>query len=132
MQRCVEHLRRYHRPILCTEYMARPMGSRVDPILGYLKNERVGAYNWGFVNGKTQTIFPWDSWDKKYTAEPTPWFHDILRRDGAPFDAKEVEYIKSITRGGKQGTKPQRQTSFIFQPIQTNSSNSQAIQIANF
>jgi len=108
MQRCVEHLRRYNRPILCTEYMARPMGSRVDPILGYLKNERVGAYNWGFVNGKTQTIFPWDSWDKKYTAEPTPWFHDILRRDGTPFDPKEVEYIKSVTRA-----KRQRQASFL-------------------
>jgi hypothetical protein len=102
MRRCVEHLRRYDRPILCTEYMARPMGSRVDPILGYLKDERVGAYNWGFVNGKTQTIFPWDSWDKKYTAEPSPWFHDILRQDGTPFDAKEVDYIKSVTRGARQ------------------------------
>ena len=32
-----------------------------------LKDEKVGAYNWGFVNGKSQTIYPWDSWEK-----PTP------------------------------------------------------------
>jgi hypothetical protein len=101
MQKRVESLRRYGRPLLCTEYMARPNGSRFDPILGYLKQQHVGAYNWGFVDGKTQTIYPWDSWQKKYTGEPDPWFHDILRRDGTPYDAKEVEYIKSITRKTK-------------------------------
>ena len=97
MKKCVQNLRRYQRPILCTEYMARPQGSRFDPILGYLKKEGVGAYNWGFVDGKTQTIYPWDSWQKPYTAEPPEWFHDIFRRDGTPYDAKEVDYIKSLT-----------------------------------
>ena len=42
-------------------YMARPNGSTFDPILGYFKQQNVGAYNWGFVSGKTQTIYPWDS-----------------------------------------------------------------------
>jgi hypothetical protein len=97
IKKCVQNLRRYQRPILCTEYMARPQGSRFDPILGYLKTEGVGAYNWGFVDGKTQTIYPWDSWQKPYTAEPPEWFHDIFRRDGTPYDAKEVDYIKSLT-----------------------------------
>jgi hypothetical protein len=110
MKKCVENLRRYQRPILCTEYMARGNNSRFDPILGYLKEQKVGAYNWGFVNGKSQTIYPWDSWDKKYTGEPAVWFHDIFRRDGTPYDAKEVEYIKSLTREAKV-RKPQRQTS---------------------
>lgn len=58
MKRCVENLRRYNRPIVCTEYMARPQGSRFDPILGYLKEQHVGAHDWGFVDGKTQTIYP--------------------------------------------------------------------------
>jgi len=101
MQKRVESLRRYGRPLLCTEYMARPAGSRFNPILGYLKQQHVGAYNWGFVDGKTQTIYPWDSWKKEYTGEPDPWFHDILRRDGTPYDAQEVEYIKSMTGKSK-------------------------------
>ena len=100
-KKCVENLRRYQRPILCTEYMARPQGSRFDPILGYFKDAGVGAYNWGFVDGKTQTIYPWDSWRTNYTAEPPVWFHDIFRRSGAPYDAKEVDYIKSVTRKSK-------------------------------
>ena len=48
----MESLKRYGRPLLCTEYMARPAGSTFDPILAYLKSEHVGAYNWGFVAGK--------------------------------------------------------------------------------
>lgn len=97
VKKCVENLRRYKRPIACTEYVARPMGSTFDPILGYFRVEKVAAYNWGFVQGKTQTIYPWDSWQKEYTAEPDPWFHDILRTDGTPYRSEEVEYIKQQT-----------------------------------
>jgi hypothetical protein len=97
MKADVEALKHYRRPILCTEYMARPAGSRFDPILAYLKDEGVGAYNWGFVDGKSQTIYPWDSWQKRYDGEPPVWFHDIFRTDGAPYDRKEVEYIRSVT-----------------------------------
>lgn len=92
----VSQLRRYGRPILCTEYMARPRGSRFEPLLQYFKDERVAAYNWGFVSGKSQTIYPWDSWSKPETAEPAVWFHDIFRPDGTPFDPNEVRYIRSV------------------------------------
>jgi hypothetical protein len=97
VKKCVKNLERYHRPMICTEYMARPNGSRFVPILGYFREQNVGAYNWGFVAGKTQTIYPWDSWTKKYTAEPPVWFHDIFRANGEPYDRKEVDYIKSVT-----------------------------------
>jgi hypothetical protein len=97
MKQCVQNLRRYGRPILCTEYMARPRGSTFDPILGYLKEQHVGAYNWGFVAGKTQTIYPWETWTKTYTNEPTIWFHDIFRTNGTPYSIQEIHYIKSIT-----------------------------------
>lgn len=102
VRQCVENLRRYGRPMLCTEFMARPRGSRFDPILGYFKEQKVGAYCWGFVAGKTQTIYPWDSWTQAYTREPDPWFHDILRPDGTPYDPAEVEYIKRLTRPGQR------------------------------
>jgi hypothetical protein len=97
LQERVESLKRFGRPILCTEFMARPNGSRFDPMLGYLKAQKVGAYCWGFVAGKSQTIYPWDSWQKTYTTEPPVWFHDIFRADGTPYDPKEVAYIRSLT-----------------------------------
>lgn len=97
MKRCVENLRRYNRPLLCTEFMARGNGSTFDPILHYLKEQRVAAYCWGLVAGKTQTIYAWDSWRKAYTEEPKLWFHDIFRKDGTPYDPKEVEYIQRVT-----------------------------------
>ncbi len=97
----VDELKRFGRPILCTEYMARPAGSTFDPILGYFKENQIGAYNWGFVSGKSQTIYPWDSWRKKYTAEPEVWFHDIFRADGTPYRAEEVRYIQQVL-GAKQ------------------------------
>lgn len=97
MKKRIESLRRFHRPIICTEYMARPMGSTFMAILPILKAEKVGAYNWGFVSGKTQTIYPWDSWEKTYSGEPPVWFHDIFRNDGAPYDRRETEFIKQVT-----------------------------------
>jgi hypothetical protein len=98
VKQCVNNLRRYNRPILCTEYMARPRNSTFDPIFGYLKSEKVGAYNWGFVAGKTQTIYPWETWTKTYTNEPAIWFHDIFRTNGVPYSIQEVHYIKSVTK----------------------------------
>ena len=103
----VKNLRAYGRPLLSTEYMARPNGSEFDPVLGYYKKEKIGAYNWGFVQGKTNTIYPWDSWQKPYVdekgaaKEPPVWFHDIFRTDGTPYREKEVEYIRSVTGAKK-------------------------------
>ncbi|HSZ63383.1 MAG TPA: cellulase family glycosylhydrolase [Terriglobales bacterium] len=96
-KRRVDSLRRFGRPVICTEYMARPLGSTFAAILPLLKKEHVGAYNWGFVNGKSQTIYPWDSWEKSYTGEPAVWFHDIFHQDGTPYNAKEVELIRQMT-----------------------------------
>jgi hypothetical protein len=87
----------YGRPIICTEYIARGAGSRFETHLPLLKKENVGALNWGLVYGKTQTIFPWGS--KPNAPEPNVWHHDIFRKDGTPFDANEIELIKSVTRG---------------------------------
>lgn len=96
LEQSIEQLRHYGRPIICTEYMARPVGSTFDPNLKYLHDQNIGAYNWGFVSGKTQTIYPWDSWTKTYTAEPKVWFHDIFRSNGIPYDPKEIDFIKSL------------------------------------
>ncbi|RYX81095.1 1,4-beta-xylanase [bacterium] len=97
LKRCIDSLRRYNRPVICTEYMARPNKSVFNPNLGLTKAENVGAYNWGFVSGKSQTIYPWDSWTKNYTSEPPVWFHDILRMDGSAYIPEEVQYIRRTT-----------------------------------
>jgi hypothetical protein len=101
LRECVRNLSRYQRPLLCTEYMARPNGSRFEPHLAWMKEHKVDAYNWGFVAGKSQTIYPWDSWRKQYSAEPPEWFHDIFRADGSPFREEEVAAIRKITGGAK-------------------------------
>lgn len=98
----VDHLRPLGRPLICTEYMARPNGSEFDPILGYFAEQNIGAYNWGFVAGKSNTIYPWDSWQKPYADEPPVWFHDIFRVDGTPYRQAEVDYIRRVTKATKK------------------------------
>lgn len=95
-------LQRYQRPILCTEYMARPNGSTFEGTLPIAKKYNVAMYNWGFVSGKSQTIYPWDSWIKTYTSEPPLWFHDIFRTNGEPYNPKETELIKQLTAESKK------------------------------
>jgi len=91
-------LKKYKRPVICTEYMARPAGSTFDTILPIAKEEKVGAINWGFVAGKTQTRLPWDSWQNPYILrEPTIWFHEVLRGDGKPYRQAEVDLIRRLT-----------------------------------
>ncbi|GBG40800.1 cellulase family glycosylhydrolase [Mycobacterium montefiorense] len=87
------------RPIICTEYMARPQGSSIESILPIAKRHNVGAINWGLVAGKTQTYFPWDSWNHPYTAPPKVWFHDLLLPDGKPYRESEVQAARRLTGG---------------------------------
>jgi hypothetical protein len=94
----VLQLQKYHRPILCTEYMARPLRSTFPGILPIAKKYKVAAINWGLVAGKTQTWLPWDSWKKPYTnRQPKQWFHEIFRTDGQPYRQEEVDFIRKIT-----------------------------------
>jgi hypothetical protein len=94
----VKWLEAYHRPIICTEYMARGNKSFFQGTLPVAKKYKVGAYNWGFAAGKTQTNMPWDSWQHPYTdREPAVWFHEIFYPDGRPYKQEEVDFIRNIT-----------------------------------
>jgi hypothetical protein len=96
-ERRVQQLELYRRPVLCTEYMARGNGSTIDTVLPIGKRHRVGMINWGLVEGKTQTRFPWDSWKRPYTLEePTVWFHDIFHADGTPYRKAETDLIRQL------------------------------------
>jgi hypothetical protein len=100
-KRQVSWLKKKNRPVICTEFMARPAGSTFDTILPIAKQEHVGAINWGFVAGKTQTYYPWESWQHPYVrSQPPVWFHEVLRADGTPYRQAEVNLIRQLT--GKQ------------------------------
>jgi hypothetical protein len=90
------------RPIVCTEYLARPRGSSVEGILPIAKRHNVGAFNWGLVAGKTQTYLPWDSWDHPYPTPPKVWFSDLLQPDGRPYRDSEIQTIRTLTAGQAQ------------------------------
>ncbi len=83
------------RPVICTEYMARHAGSTFADILPLLKEQDVGAVNWGLVSGKTQTIYPWNSYTKedRYTKP----FHDVFEKDGSLLAPEEIEVFRKYT-----------------------------------
>jgi hypothetical protein len=97
----IKELQTYHRPIICTEYMARGAGSTFDGSLPIAKKYNVAAINWGMVAGKTQTYLPWDSWERPYVRfQPPIWFHEVFRNDGTPYRQHEVDLIRTLTGRG--------------------------------
>lgn len=99
------------RPVICTEYMARELGTTFQSSLPAFKAHHVGCFNWGLVAGKSQTHFNWKTVDSiealkaqgivlnpgDAIPEPALWFHDIFRVDGTAFDSSEVDFIRSVT-----------------------------------
>ena len=106
------------RPIIMTEWLARSLGSTVEDCLPILKEFNVGAVNWGFVSGKSGTVWDWASRKdidgtpldlekmrkegrvispgSKFP-EPEIWFHDLFRIDGTPYNKKEVDVFRKLT-----------------------------------
>ena len=92
----VTDLRQIHpdRPILCTEWLARPFGSTLFTHVHYFQSERIGAIQWGLVAGRSQTYYPW----KSPTNAPMPrlWFHDVLFANGTPFSSYEEKFYSEL------------------------------------
>ena len=85
------------RPLVCTEWLARPEGSTIDLLEGF-KAAGVGAINWGLVDGRTQTRLPLRTWWETVD-EDEPWFHELPRVDGSPYDVDEIAVIRSVVVG---------------------------------
>uniref|UniRef100_A0A914CWF4 Glycoside hydrolase family 5 domain-containing protein n=1 Tax=Acrobeloides nanus TaxID=290746 RepID=A0A914CWF4_9BILA len=93
----IKALQKWNRPIICTEYMARTVGSTFITHLPIGKQYNIGMINWGFVNGKTQCNYPWDSHANAYTTyQPYLWFHEVFRNDGTPYLIEEAQVIKRL------------------------------------
>ena len=108
MKTRVEKLRTVQPPAPLHGIHGPPDGSTFDPILGYFKQRTSAPTTGASSPARRNTIYPWDSWEKPYAAEPPVWFHDIFRPDGTPFDPQEVEYIRQITGFGENDSPPVR------------------------
>jgi endo-1,4-beta-mannosidase len=96
-KRTIELLKTAGRPMICTEYMARTRNSRFHNILPMLKEKNVGAINWGFAAGKSNTIYAWDT-PIASGEQPIEWFHDIFFADGTPYRQDEVNLIRKLNQ----------------------------------
>lgn len=86
------------RPMLCTEWMARAVGSRISDQLKLFKDRNVGCVQWGLVQGRTQTWLPWPEnlvAAHGGSADRSVWFHDILNKSGEPYDENEAEVMRA-------------------------------------
>ena len=96
----VKQLKRYNRPIVCTEWLNRIAGNNVQEVFPLFYLDNIGCYNWGFVAGKYQTYEPWNFYWDIYDKDPkvnfdfTKWFHDLYRPNHRPYDPHETELIK--------------------------------------
>jgi len=95
-QQAIDSLNKLNRPMICTEYMARKHNSLFSNIMPILKDQHIGAINWGLVSGKSNTIYAWDE-PIPSGEEPKLWFHDIFRKDGTPYKQEEVDLIRALT-----------------------------------
>ena len=88
----------HNRPVVCTEYMARTIDNcTFQNVMPLMKEQNVVAINWGFVSGKTNTIYAWNT-PIESGEEPEVWFHDILRQDKTPFSEEEIRVIKECNK----------------------------------
>jgi hypothetical protein len=99
MKHKITELRKEGRPLICTEWMNRPLGSTFAAILPVLFQDRTGSMFWGLVNGKTQTNYHWGS--KAGAPPPQVWQHDIFRGDLTPYDQNELELLTHYIRKGE-------------------------------
>ena len=87
--------RAWKRPILCTEWLARPFGSTVDNTLPFFSRYGIGWYSFGLVTaGPSNHQYPWN-WPVG-SPEPPQWFHGLLYPDGRPYSYEEVLKIRDF------------------------------------
>jgi hypothetical protein len=100
VEKTILSLKQYNRPIICTEWLNRPLGSTVESVLPLFFKENVGCLHWGLVNGKTQTDLPWGHrpGDGPYNRI---WQHDLYTTDLKVYSPYEIELFKSFISKSK-------------------------------
>lgn len=101
VERFIDYLTVLDRPMLCTEWMARAVDSKIDDQLQLFHDRKIGCFQWGLVQGRTQTHLPWPADLVRAhggSSDASIWFHDLLYPDGRPYDEDEVAKISDLTR----------------------------------
>lgn len=91
----IRSLQALGRPIICDEWLHRPMRSFIQTHLPLFKRERVGSYFFGFVNGKMQFNEPWEYLKVRQDMDFKLWMHDIFHKDFRPYDEEEIAVLKA-------------------------------------
>ena len=87
-------LERFDRPVVCTAWLMRQRDNTFEKMLPLFAARRIGWFNRGLVNGKTQTWIQQPQFRSE--KDPDLWQHDVFRADGKPYRADEVEMIKAF------------------------------------
>ncbi len=90
----IADLRRQGRPLICTEWLNRGLGSTVPDCLPVFKRGTVGCMHWGLVNGKTQTDLNWGH--RPGEPDPPVWQHDLFHPDATPYALEELELFRRL------------------------------------
>ncbi|WP_341938192.1 hypothetical protein [Marinimicrobium sp. C2-29] len=101
MQQAIEFLKSYERPLICSEWMGRHVGSLLTEQLPLFCREAIGCYQWGLVEGKTQTYLPWPMLSRINAASSGDWFHDVLHSDGSAYDKEETDLVRNLTAANR-------------------------------
>ena len=98
MVRLIDKLKRFNRPLLCTEWLNRIEGNDVEHLLPLFWLENIGSYHWGLMQGYSQTYEPWGAYfirqEKGENLDLTKWQHDIYRFNGLPYIPREIEVFR--------------------------------------
>ncbi|MDU2940254.1 MAG: 1,4-beta-xylanase [Enterobacteriaceae bacterium] len=98
MVRAIRHVEQFGRPLFCTEWLARHVGSTFEAQLPLMHGCNVVPYQWGLVRGKTQTFMPWPVVLKEQGDYAHLWFHDVFDENGLPFRKAELELVSQLAR----------------------------------
>ena len=87
-------LKRYERPIICSDWLMRQKGNDFEKVLPLFSVNRIGWFNRGLVNGKTQEWIQQERYRSE--ADPEVWQHDVLTTEGEPYDEEEIQKIQEF------------------------------------
>jgi hypothetical protein len=86
--------RKFNRPIVNTEWLRRQVGNTFEQVIPVFKENKIGWYHWGLVQGKTQTWLHWSS--SKEEPRDKPWQHDMFFPSHKAYDPQEIEMVRAF------------------------------------
>lgn len=81
------------RPVFCTEWLHREAGNTFESHLKYYREHNIGVFQWGLVQGRSQTNLNWQPEKNCFDGQPAVWQHDVFRSDLTPYRPHELEIL---------------------------------------